>query len=488
MDGVQDRRAVMKMSPPRWHDGATTWLLRWGKPIGALVFIIAVAGDLYLRATMLPARTPRDEWPTEGYYFAGAQYQLGLQALRLELWRHQQLSAGSERDRSRQDVVILRDVLHAKYSILTESPELRPYLDRVPGFQDALESLTDIDSRLNALVDNALGAPKAVPVFDDEVATLERAVVRMVNDLRVAELATFEAAFEAQRRAAIHSQETGLALLGILGLGLLFHVSIRRKELAAFRKEAEARAEAQRSAQARVALLGMVSHELRTPLQTMTGNVEMLTLADTPQETRLAIESLERNLALLSGQLDNIAQYTRLAGGAAELRKDRFALVSFLMRVLDEHRSVNSPHDVRLVTSVDEATVIEGDQVRLQQVLNNFLSNAFKYGGRGEIVVTATLDSTPEDVGARTCTIEIKDDGPGIPTSELGSIWEPFVRGRRSASRRSGSGLGLAVVKLLAQSAGWKVGVTSQPPHGTTFFVRFPLPWNVDQPTVSHAA
>lgn len=280
---------MRKMGTPRWLDSASAWLLRWGKLVGALLFIGAIVGDVYLRATKLPARTPRDDWPTEGYYFAGAQYQLGLQALRLELWRHLQLPPGQLRDRARKDVEILRDVLHAKYSILTESPELRPYLDKVPGFQDALSSLSDVDGRLNLLVDEALRLPEAVPRFDDQVASLERAVVRMVNDLRVAELSTFEAAFEAQRRAAIRSQETGLALLGILGLGLLFHVSIRRKELAAFDKEAEARAEAQRSAQARTALLGMVSHELRSPLQTMTGNVEMLTLANTPQETNQAL-------------------------------------------------------------------------------------------------------------------------------------------------------------------------------------------------------
>ncbi|RZL90104.1 MAG: HAMP domain-containing histidine kinase [Variovorax sp.] len=460
----------------RWSEAASNWLLKWGRPVGALLLIVALLGDVYLRATLLPTRAPRDDWPTEGYYFAGAQYQLGLQALRLELWRHQQLPLGSERERSRQDAVILRDVLHAKYAILTESPELRPYLDKVAGFQDALKTLADVDNRLNSLVDEALRSPEAVALFDDQVATLERAVVRMVNDLRVAELATFEVAFEAQRRAAILSQETGLALLGILGLGLLFHVSIRRKELAAFRKEAEARAEAQRSAQARAALLGMVSHELRTPLQTMTGNVEMLTMAETPDESRQAIESLERNLALLSGQLDNIAQYTRLAGGAPEMQKERFALVPLLKRVLDQHRSAQgSSGDICLVTSLDEATVIEGDNVRLQQVLNNFLSNAVKYGGQGPVVVTAQLDAISDQPDVCTCTIEIKDDGPGIPTSELGAIWEPFVRGRRGAARKSGSGLGLAVVKLLAQSAGWRVGVRSQPNQGTAFFVQIPV-------------
>ena len=339
MDGLQDRGSMRPAFTWRGVDAASTWILRLGKPIGLLLLAIAILGDIYLRATVLPSRAPRDRWPTEGYYFAGAQYQLGLQALRLELWRHQQLPQGAERIRSEQDAKMLRDVLHAKYAILTESPELRPFLEQVPGFREALPFLTDIEARLNDLVGDALRTPDALPRFDDQIAALERAVVGMVNDLRVAELSTFEAAFEAQRRAAILSQETGLALLGVLGLGLILHVSIRRKELAAFRLEAEARAEAQRSAQARTALLGMVSHELRTPLQTMMGNVEMLTLTANDEASRPSISSLERNLALLSGQLDNIAQYTRLAGNTFEMRSESFALVPLIERVVDEHRA-----------------------------------------------------------------------------------------------------------------------------------------------------
>lgn len=466
------------MTPPsRWRgsDVVSSWLLRVGKPVGLLLLVIAVIGDIYLRATVLPARVPSDKWPTEGYYFAGAQYQLGLQALRLELWRHQQLPQGDQRLRSEQDARILRDVLHAKYAILTDSPELRPFLDQVPGFRDALPFLAEVEQRLNPMVDEALRMPEGLPHFDDQIAGLERAVVRMVNDLRVAELSTFEAAFDAQRRAAILYQETGLFLLGILGLGLMLHVSIRRKGLAALLLETEARAEAQRSAQARVALLGMVSHELRTPLQTMMGNIEMLTLTATGEGVQPAVASLERNLALLSGQLDNIAEYTRLASHTVPVCSEPFALVPWLQRIVEEHRSFGGlERDILLVTSLTAQDMVTADQVRLHQILNNFLSNAIKYGGPGTITMHAEFVPPQAESEPPMCNIEVADDGADISPSELGAIWEPFVRGRHVTAPSAGSGLGLAVVKLLAQSAGWQVGLSSRASGGKAFFVRFP--------------
>ncbi|WP_213957504.1 HAMP domain-containing sensor histidine kinase [Variovorax sp. dw_954] len=445
-------------------------------PIGIFFVAIAIICEIYLRVTLLPAGAPRDKWPTEGYYFAGAQYQIFLQSLRLELWRHQQLPPGEQRLRSERDAKVLREVLHAKYAILTDSPEIRPFLDKVEGFREALPLLSELEPRLNAMVEDALRDPKGPSHFDDQTAELDRAVVRMVNNLRTEELSAFEAAFEGQRQDAIHNQELGLALLGILGFGLIFHVAMRRKGLAALRLEAESRAEAQRSALARVALLGMVSHELRTPLQTMMGDVEMLTLTATEEDARAAVASLERSFALLSGRLDNIAQYTRLASNAVHVCGETFALIPTLQRIVEEHRSSAGPgRDIRLVTPLTIQDKVTADQVRLHQILSNFLSNAIKYGGPGPITISAKFMETSGDAARPMCDIEVADDGADIPSSELGAIWEPFVRGRRAATPRSGSGLGLAVVRLLAESANWDVGVSSRAPLGKAFFVRFPI-------------
>jgi signal transduction histidine kinase len=466
------RKSVEIRSPKT----ALRWLLKFGRPAGVLLVVAAIIGVALLRTSYLPRRVPPESWPTEGYYFAGAQYQMTLQALRLELARYHLAVRDEERKAHRRDTIVLRDVLHAKYSILMDSPELRPYLETVEGFRDSIEPLTDLNRRLDLVVERALESPEAYRRFDEEVDPLSQRVVSMANDLRVAELVAFEAAFEAQRRATVVYQEAGLALLAMLGMGLIAHVQIRRKEERAFRKEAEARAEAQRSAQARVALLGMVSHELRTPLQTMLADIEMLSITSKDDAGRRAVSSLERSIGLVSGQLDDIAQYTRLASGTYEVRRERFSLIPMLERIIDEHRaSAQSGRQLVLDVALAGDTMVEGDPIRLHQVINNFISNAIKYGGPDEISVSAELESPGGSDRRDMAVVKVSDNGPGIPDADRASIWEPFVRGRRGQGRSKGSGLGLAVVRLLADSAGWQVGVLDKAPRGATFFVRFPL-------------
>lgn len=490
MDGVQDRRTVS--ADRRGRLSAVVKLaFRAGGAISILVFVGAVVGLIYLRFLAPPSSlSAREAWPTEGYYFAGAQYQLTLQALRLAISEHHLAASDQGRAARRRDVLVLRDVLHAKYSILMDSPELAPYLRTVPGFNAAVEPLTKFDSNLDAVVTDALQDPAGLTRFNSTVLPLYELVLGMVNDLRVAELGAFEAAFAAERRAATAYKEVGLALLAILGIGIFFHLHFRRKERHALRMEAKARAEAQRSAQARTALLGMVSHELRTPLQTMLADVELLAedlpTHDTPAVAQ-TIERLERSIGLISGQLDNIAQYTRLASGKVETRRERFAVADLLRRIVDEHAAAaKENHQVLLLDVAEETeTTIYGDPIRLHQVINNFISNAMKYAGPGAIGVNVHVYRGGSRSSHTSDMIEVGvvDKGPGIAAAEQEAIWEPFVRGGRGAGRRKGSGLGLAVAKLLATSAGWEVGVQSDVGEGALFYVRLPA----DEASTPHA-
>ena len=110
---------------------------------------------------------------------------------------------------------------------------------------------------------------------------------------------------------------------------------------------------------------------------------------------------------------------------------------------------------------------------------------AIKYGGPDVILVSAQLEdgsASGRAVAVEAAIVRVTDHGPGISDSDFAAIWEPFVRGRRGQGRSQGNGLGLAVVRLLADSVGWEVGVasaagngTAGPGSGATFFVRFPL-------------
>lgn len=449
-----------------------------GKTIGAILLAMAMVGGIYLRF-LAPTPSSRDAWPTEGYYFAGAQYQIALQSLRLTLAQVHNGMDTTELEKRKNNALVLRDVLHAKYLILTESPEMLPYLSRVRGLEEALQPLSRLHVDLDRLVDDAVSSPAGLQRFEVTVSPMYQRVLSMVNDLRVAELSAFEAAFYAQTRSAKIYQELGLTLLGFLGIGVYFHAKVTRKERNALAKEAEARAEAQRSAQARTALLGMVSHELRTPLQTMLANIELLSMQPLGDDSRTAIDSLERGIELISGQLDNIAQYTRLASGTFELRREPFVVADLLRCIASEHTATARENGqvLTLQGSADSNASVLGDPIRLHQVVTNFVSNAVKYSGPGTITIStrSIRHRFEEVVDAEAIEVRVEDNGPGIPVAEQATIWEPFVRGKRGPGRQKGSGLGLAVAKLLATSAGWEVGVYSSSQEGTAFYVRLPL-------------
>jgi signal transduction histidine kinase len=473
------------ISPMRAQRSLVRWILRFGRPVGIVLVVVPIICGVLLYGASASRSPSSDAWPTEGYYFAGVQYQLHLQALRLEIARYHLATDLEAREVFRRNVHVERQVLHANYATLMDSPELRPFLEAVAGFRNSIESLTRQNNELDAMVEAALASPEGFRQFDAQVEPLSQLVVSMANDLRMAELGTFEAAFRAQRLATLSYQEVGLALLVMFGLGLITHVQILRKEDQSLRKEAEARAEAQRSAQARAALLGMVSHELRTPLQTMLADVEILADTTTQRVSQRAVDSLERNIGLISGQLDDIAQYTRMVSGTYQSRRECFALVPMLQRVVSEHlASVQPGQELVLETAIPADLPVVGDPIRLHQIINNFLSNAIKYGGPDVISVSAQLEeggASGQAEAAEMAIVRVTDHGPGIPDSDFAAIWEPFVRGRRGQGRSQGSGLGLAVVRLLAESVGWEVGVASVADNGTagpggaTFFVRFPL-------------
>jgi signal transduction histidine kinase len=452
---------------------------RAGRGVGIAVLVASLAALVYLRFLAPPGQLLRPSWPTEGYYFAGAQYQLSLQGLRIAVAQYHTARDSTQRAEHRQEARMWRDVLHAKLAILTDSPEMAPYLHAVSGFNEAIGPLRTFDARLDQLVDSALADRDGLAHFEAEVSDTYRHVLPMVNDLRVAELRAFEAGSEVQRRHALIFLEFGLFLMSIIGLGVYAYVHFARKERAAFKKEAEARAEAQRSAQARAALLGMVSHELRTPLQTMLANVEMLSVQPHKSlATERIAELLQRSIEFMSGQLDNIAQYTRLASGPVEARREEFSLLELLRRIVDEHAEAVQANEQRISLDLgNEADImVHGDSIRLQQVVNNFLGNAIKYAGPGSITISARVLS--HRFGnlrvAEAVKVDVEDEGPGIPPSDQAAMWEPFVRGKSALHRRKGSGLGLAVVKLLASSVGWEVGVRTAPGHGSTFYVILP--------------
>jgi two-component system osmolarity sensor histidine kinase EnvZ len=207
----------------------------------------------------------------------------------------------------------------------------------------------------------------------------------------------------------------------------------------------------------RTTLLAGLSHDLRTPLSRM----------------RLALEMLERKPdPRLIARLDaDIEQMSRLVGDMLELARGlgREEPVTIDVTALVEEIAQRTRDEgVPVETHVEPCTIV-APPVALRRVLDNYISNARRYGGSGALRIEARCH--PDAV-----CIEVLDRGPGIPEDQLEAVFRPFHRVESSRSTATGgSGLGLAVVRQLAQANGWQVRVENRPGGGLVARVELPV-------------
>jgi signal transduction histidine kinase len=135
-------------------------------------------------------------------------------------------------------------------------------------------------------------------------------------------------------------------------------------------------------------------------------------------------------------------------------------------RVLDKARALGL-RDWQLDAVADEP--IWADEQRLTQGVLQLVENAVRHTTRSAIIAIGSA------VGGGEVRVWVRDDGPGVPPEEQGSIFERFVRGRSARRRSEGSGLGLSIVSAIAEAHGGRVRLDSPPGAGATFTIAFPL-------------
>ena len=211
-----------------------------------------------------------------------------------------------------------------------------------------------------------------------------------------------------------------------------------------------------------------LAHDLRTPLTRLRGTAE-LALRDggDPAEARSAladcVDETDRVLHLLEVLLDLSAA----EAGALRLRRERVDLCALSTRVADLYREVAEQKRIRLELALPPAAEADADPVRIGQALSNLVDNALKYtpeGGR----VTISAEREP---GAITLTVS--DTGPGVGAAERDAVWRRLYRGDASRSQR-GLGLGLTIVRAVAEAHGGSATVSDAPGGGARFQVRLP--------------
>lgn len=232
----------------------------------------------------------------------------------------------------------------------------------------------------------------------------------------------------------------------------------------------EVEAALRRSDRRKDEFLALLSHELRNPLTPILMAAHLLELRGDP-ESRHDIEVIVRQVTHLVRLVDDLLDVSRVARGRVQLAKRRMELACVVERALEATMPLFQAQSQFVEVDVPgEGLAIEGDEVRLTQVLDNLLSNASRYTPSGGTVrVTGARDND-------WIVLRVRDTGVGLDSNLLPELFEMFVQGPAGPDRPPGGlGIGLALVRSLTELHGGTVTAQSDGPgHGSEFTVRLP--------------
>ncbi|KZM51679.1 ATP-binding protein [Labrenzia sp. OB1] len=221
-----------------------------------------------------------------------------------------------------------------------------------------------------------------------------------------------------------------------------------------------------------------LSHELRTPLNAVMGYAQVLERDDTlPAARKPAVSTIRRSAEHLSGLIDGLLDISRIEAGRLQIYSNEINIHEFLDQIVDMFRMQAAAKGLgfEYVRGRNLPVFVRTDEKRLRQILVNLLSNAIKFTQEGKVSFKVSYRS-------QVAAFVVADSGPGIALDEQAKIFEPFGRSKAAAGARTpGLGLGLTITKLLAESMGGAIALSSEPGRGASFEVRLMLS-AVDRP------
>lgn len=229
--------------------------------------------------------------------------------------------------------------------------------------------------------------------------------------------------------------------------------------------------DAEKAARAKSDFLSVMSHEIRTPLNAIIGNIHILKQEEHLESQIEPIETLELSSLNLLSLINDILDFSKIEDDKIYFSSHSFDLHKLVKDIISTYtvQALEQQNELSFTISDDTPTVVLGDQVRLNQILGNLISNAIKFTSKGKVVLDVRLDYDEEEFSF--VKFAVKDTGVGISETDQKQVFKRFTQVDTTDKREyGGSGLGLTITKKLLELQGSTIEIESELTKGSKFY------------------
>ncbi|MCL1995892.1 MAG: ATP-binding protein [Defluviitaleaceae bacterium] len=238
------------------------------------------------------------------------------------------------------------------------------------------------------------------------------------------------------------------------------------------------RIEAEEANKAKSSFLSTMSHEIRTPMNAILGIAEIELMNESlPLKTRAAFEKIFISGDMLMNIINDILDLSKIEAGKMELMPGKYSVENLVNDVANLNMMRIGSKPISFGLNVDETipAYLFGDELRIKQILNNLLSNAFKYSERGRVNLSLSEEPGANTSSNTTLVIQVEDTGQGMTKEQITQLFDEYSQFNQEANRLTeGTGLGMSITNNLIKLMSGKIEVTSELGVGSVFVVRIP--------------